>query len=38
LLSTGERSRILHIETNIDDELVERGVNGVFTVEPTDVA
>jgi hypothetical protein len=26
--------RILAIETDIDDELVDRGINAVFTVEP----
>jgi hypothetical protein len=26
--------RILAIETDIDDELVDRGINAAFTVEP----
>ena len=26
--------RILAIETEIDEELIEQGFNGVFTVEP----
>ena len=30
---TGHEWRILTIDTNIDDELVERGINAVFTVE-----
>jgi hypothetical protein len=29
----GHESRILAIDTNIDEELVERGINAVFTVE-----
>jgi hypothetical protein len=32
-LSRGEQLRILAIDTDIDDELVERGINAVFTVE-----
>jgi hypothetical protein len=34
LLGKGHRLRILRIDTDIDDELVERGINAVFTVEP----
>jgi hypothetical protein len=34
LLAGGERLRIVAIDTDIDDELVERGINAVFTVEP----
>jgi hypothetical protein len=34
LLGHGERLRILAINTDIDDELVARGINAVFTVEP----
>jgi hypothetical protein len=30
----GHEWRILAIDTDIDDELVERGINAVFTVEP----
>ena len=30
----GHEWRVLAIDTNIDDELVERGINAVFTVEP----
>jgi hypothetical protein len=30
----GHEWRILAIETDIDDELVDRGINAVFTVEP----
>jgi hypothetical protein len=29
--------RILAIETEVAEELVERGVNGIFTVEPADL-
>jgi hypothetical protein len=32
--SRGQEWRILAIDPNIDDELVERGFTGVFTVEP----
>jgi hypothetical protein len=31
----GEQWRILAIDTEISDELVEEGFNGVFTVGPT---
>jgi hypothetical protein len=34
LLSRGERMSILAIETEIDEELIEQGISGVFTVEP----
>jgi hypothetical protein len=34
LLGRGHRLRILRIDTAIDDELVEQGINAVFTVEP----
>jgi hypothetical protein len=34
MLGAGERLRILAIETEIDEELVERGFNGIFTVKP----
>jgi hypothetical protein len=30
----GESFRIIEIETEIDEELLEQGFNGVFTVEP----
>jgi hypothetical protein len=30
----GDEWCILAIDTEIDDELVERGINAVFTVEP----
>ncbi len=30
-----ERYRILAIDTEISDQLVEQGINAVFTVEPT---
>jgi hypothetical protein len=30
----GQEWRILAIDTEIDDELVERGFNAMFTVEP----
>jgi hypothetical protein len=33
-LGRGERLRVLAIDDNLDDELVERGINAVFTVEP----
>jgi hypothetical protein len=32
----GDKSRILARETEIDEELVERGFNGIFTVEPAE--
>jgi hypothetical protein len=32
--SRGDEWRILAIDTDIDDELVEHGINAVFTVEP----
>jgi hypothetical protein len=35
LTGRGDEWRILAIETEIDDELVEEGFNGVFTVEQT---
>jgi hypothetical protein len=35
-LGQGERLRILAIDTDISDELVEGGINAVFTVEPTE--
>jgi hypothetical protein len=34
ILGEGERLRILGIETEITDVLVDHGFNGVFTVEP----
>ena len=34
LLSRGEEVRILAIDTELADELIERGFNGVFVVEP----
>jgi hypothetical protein len=34
LLGEGHRLRILRIDTDIDDELVDNGINAVFTVEP----
>jgi len=34
VLEDGEPWRILAIDTDIDDELVDRGINAVFTVEP----
>ena len=34
LLSRGEEFRILAIDTDIDDELIDRGFNSVWTVEP----
>jgi hypothetical protein len=34
LLTAGARWRILAIETEIAEELVEDGFNGIFTVEP----
>ena len=30
----GEQARILDIETEIDEALIEQGFNGVFVVEP----
>jgi hypothetical protein len=33
-LGAGEQLRVLAIETEIADELLVRGFNGVFTVEP----
>ncbi len=33
MLGEGERLRILAIETEIAEELIEEGFNGVFTVE-----
>jgi hypothetical protein len=36
LLGKGHRLRILRIDADIDDELVERGINAVWTVEPVD--
>jgi len=33
-IGDGERFRILEIQTDIDDELVEQGFHGVFPVEP----
>ena len=36
LLGPDERLRTLAIDTDIDDELVERGFNAVFTVEPVE--
>ncbi len=33
-LGRGERLRILAIDDDPDDELVEAGINGIFTVEP----
>jgi hypothetical protein len=32
--SRGHEWRILEVETDIDEELVERGINAVFTIEP----
>jgi hypothetical protein len=32
-LARGEQLRILAIDTDIDDELVERGINALFTIE-----
>jgi hypothetical protein len=34
LLGSGERLRILAIETAISDRLIDAGFNGVFVVEP----
>ena len=34
LTARGEKWRILAIDTEIADELVEQGINAVFTVEP----
>ena len=34
LIGDGEELRVVAIETEIDEELIERGFNGVFTVEP----
>jgi hypothetical protein len=34
LLGEGEQLRILAIDTDIDDELVNSGFNGIFVVEP----
>jgi hypothetical protein len=34
LLGHGERLRILEIKTEIDEEFVAAGFNGIFTVEP----
>jgi hypothetical protein len=34
LTGRGDHWRILAIDTNIDEELVEHGFNAVFTVEP----
>jgi hypothetical protein len=34
LLGSGERLRILAIETGISDRLIDAGFNGVFVVEP----
>jgi hypothetical protein len=34
LLGPGDQLRILAIETEIAEELIERGFNGIFTVEP----
>ena len=36
VLGEGEQLRILAIETEIADVLVDHGFNGVFTVEPVD--
>jgi hypothetical protein len=35
LIGDGERLRILAIDNAIADELVEQGINAIFTVEPT---
>jgi hypothetical protein len=34
LVTAHQRLRILAIDYDLDDELVERGINNVFTVEP----
>jgi hypothetical protein len=36
MLGDGERLRILGIDTEIADVLVDHGFNGIFTVEPVD--
>jgi hypothetical protein len=33
-IGSGESFRIIEIETEIDEELLEQGLNGVFTAEP----
>jgi hypothetical protein len=34
LFSEGEQLRIRAIDTDVDEELVDRGITAVFTVEP----
>jgi len=33
-LGRGEQPRVLSVETEIDNELIDKGFNGMLTVEP----
>jgi len=34
MVGSGDRFRILAIDTEVHEELAERGINGIFVVEP----